>query len=178
VTLGTERPPVRPRSGRHPVPPLIFLLVLALIALGVWWMVLQQDNARQDREAAACSSAEAAPPSLDPSTVSVRVLNATEHAGLAQTVANQLKQRGFKIDEVGNDRGSHEVTGTGEVRYGPRGREAARYLRVYLAGAEDDLDTRATSQVDLVLGPEFKSLATADEVKAALSSAASASGAC
>ena len=32
MTLRTERPPVRARSGRRPLPPLIFLLVLALAA--------------------------------------------------------------------------------------------------------------------------------------------------
>ncbi len=36
----TDRPAVRPRSGRRPIPPLIFLLVLALAALvvvvGIW----------------------------------------------------------------------------------------------------------------------------------------------
>ena len=44
MTLRTERPPVRPRSGRRPLPPLIFLLVLALAALGVWWNVLRQEK--------------------------------------------------------------------------------------------------------------------------------------
>jgi uncharacterized protein (TIRG00374 family) len=33
VTLRTERPPVRARSGRRPLPPLIFLLVLAIAVI-------------------------------------------------------------------------------------------------------------------------------------------------
>ena len=47
MTLRTERPPVRPRSGRRPLPPLIFLLVLAVAAGAVWWNVLRQDSERK-----------------------------------------------------------------------------------------------------------------------------------
>jgi hypothetical protein len=164
----TERPPVRARSGRRPIPPLVFLLVLALAALGVWWNVLRTDAERQADEAAACTSAAEAPPALDPTTVSVRVLNATDRAGEAQRVAQQLQQRGFVIDEIANDRSDREVTGVGEVRHGRPGRDAARYLALYAPGATTYEDTRATGQVDLVIGPEFAELAPAEQVDAAL----------
>jgi hypothetical protein len=172
---------VRARSGRRPIPPLIFLLVLALAAAGVWWNVLQKDKELKADEAAACSSAQEAPPSLDPATVSVRVLNATDRAGLAQQVADELRLRGFTIAEVGNDDTGREVTGPGEVRHGPRGIDAARYVAIYVPGAGDYPDTRATAQVDVVLGPAFEypaSLATPEQVAAALSSATSAAAAC
>jgi hypothetical protein len=174
----TDRPPVRARSGRRPLPPIIFLLVLAVAALGVWWNVLRQDDARTAAKAAACTSAAEAPPSLDPSTLSVRVYNATDKAGLATQVAQQLQKLGFVVAEVANDPTSRQVTGVGEVRHGPRGREAAAYLRVYLRGAGDYLDTRATAQVDLVIGPDFTSLARPEDVAAALSPGASAHAAC
>ncbi len=58
--MRADRPPVRPRSGRRPLPPLIFLLVLALAALGVWWNVLRQEKQEVEQAAAACSSASAA----------------------------------------------------------------------------------------------------------------------
>jgi hypothetical protein len=178
VTLRTDRPPVRPRSGRRPIPPLIFLLVLALAGLAVWWNVIQQDNDRRKAQAAACATVEAAPPSLDPTTVTVRVFNATDEAGLAQTVSDDLKNRGFTIDEVANDPSDREVTGTGEIRYGRRGEDAASYLSVYLPGAGEYLDVRADARVDLVIGPEFNGLATPEEVAAALSPASSAAAAC
>jgi hypothetical protein len=171
VALRTERPPVRPRSGRRPIPPLIFLLVLAVAAAGVWWNVLRTEEKKQAEEEAACSTAQAAPPSLDPATINLRVLNATDTAGLAQTVADALAARGFVIDEVGNDDTGREVTGVGEVRHGPRGNEAAEFVRVTVAGAGDFLDTRATAQVDVVVGPEFTTLATPEDVAAALAPA-------
>jgi hypothetical protein len=178
VTLRTDRPPVRPRSGRRPIPPLIFLLVLALAGLAVWWNVIQQDNERRKAQAAACATVEAAPPSLDPATISVRVFNATDEAGLAQTVADELKNRGFTIAEVANDPTDREVTGTGEIRYGRRGEDAAAYLGVYLPQAGEYLDIRADARVDLVIGPEFIALATPEEVAAALSPVSSAAAAC
>jgi LytR cell envelope-related transcriptional attenuator len=169
VSVGTtERPPVRARSGRRPLPPLIFLLVLAVAALGTWWYVLHKSDVDQKARDAACSSAAAAPPSLEPSTLTVRVLNGTDQQGLAATVAKELQSRGFTVSEFGNDSSGRKLTGVGEIRHGARGRESAAYLRVYLPGSSDYLDTRATATVDLVIGPEFKQLATPDQVAAAL----------
>jgi hypothetical protein len=160
---------------------LIFLLVLALAAAGVWWNVLQKDKERQAEEAAACATAQQAAPSLDPTTLSVRVLNATDRGGLANQVAGELQNRGFTVAEIGNDGSGREVTGPGEIRHGPRGSDAALYVALYIPGASQYPDTRATAQVDVVLGPEFEfpaSLATAEQVAAALSTATSAAAAC
>jgi hypothetical protein len=171
VALRTERPPVRPRSGRRPIPPLIFLLVLAVAAAGVWWNVLRTEEKKQAEEEAACSTAQAAPPSLDPATINLRVLNATDTAGLAGTVGEALAARGFVVDEVLNDDTGREVTGVGELRYGPRGKETAQYVAVVVPGATDFQDTRATAVVDVVVGPEFTTLATPEDVAAALAPA-------
>jgi hypothetical protein len=168
VTLRTDRPPVRPRSGRRPLPPLIFLLVLAVAAGAVWWNVLRQDSARKAEAAAACSSAEAAPPSLDPTTVTVRVFNATDEGGLAKQVAEDLMGRGFNVPEFANDPTDREVTGVGEIRHGRRGDEQAAFLSAFLPGAADYPDVRATDVVDLVIGPDFAGLASPEDVAAAL----------
>jgi hypothetical protein len=176
-----DRPPVRARSGRRPLPPLIFLALLAVVAGAVWWNVFREEAKDTAAEAAACETAQQAPASLDPKTVSVRVLNATDQAGLAQKVADELTRRGFVVAEVANDASEREVTGVGELRYGPRGNEAASYISVYLPDGGDYLDTRATAQVDFVLGPEFvfpDSLASPGAVAAALTGGASAAAAC
>jgi hypothetical protein len=178
VTLRTERPPVRPRSGRRPLPPLIFLLVLAVAAVAVWWYVIRQEDEKVADQQAACSSVEAAPPSLDPGSVNLRVYNATDTAGLAQTVATALKDRGFTVGEIANDTSGREVTGVGELRHGAPGTEAADFVRLYIPGAGDFLDTRATAQVDVVVGPEFTTLATPEEIAAALAAAESAAADC
>jgi hypothetical protein len=178
VSTTTDSPPARPRRDRRPVGPLVFLLVLALAALGVWWKVLADEGARAEADEAACATAAEAPPSLDPSTVAVRVFNATDTAGLAQDVAAVLQERGFVVEEIANDSSGREVTGTGEVRYGPRGRDAGRFLALFLPGAGSYEDTRADARVDLVIGPDFTALAPPEEVASTLSPIASAEAAC
>jgi hypothetical protein len=161
-----ERPPVRPRSGRRPIPPLVFLLVLALAALAVWWNVLRQEAERQDELQAVCDSAAAAVPDLDPATVSVRVLNASDVAGRAQQVGDALSARGFVIEEIGNDGTSRkaQVAGPGEVRHGPLGEEAAKFLSLQHSGLTLFQDTRATATVDMVIGPEWGELAAPEAI--------------
>jgi hypothetical protein len=178
VTLRTERPPVRPRSGRRPLPPLIFLLVLAVAAVAVWWYVIRQEDEKVADQQAACSSVEAAPPSLDPGSVNLRVYNATDTAGLAQTVATALKDRGFTVGEIANDTSGREVTGVGELRHGPRGADNANFVRLFIPTAGDYPDTRADETVDVVIGPEFNTLATPEDVAAALAPPTGAAASC
>nr|WP_239520709.1 LytR C-terminal domain-containing protein [Blastococcus saxobsidens] len=160
------------------MPPLIFLLVLALAAGAVWWTVVRQDREREADQAQACASAEAAPPSLEPGSVLVRVFNATDSSGLAGQVADQLRERGLTVTEVANDSGQREVEGVGEVRFGKRGSDQARYMSVYLPGATEYQDTRSTAEVDLVLGPEFPGLASVEDVEAALTAVEDAPTGC
>jgi hypothetical protein len=172
---------VRSHSGRRPVLPLLFLLVLAAGTVVVWMSVFAQDRAQSKDAAAACATASAAPRSLDPSAFTVRVLNSTGTAGLAQQVATNLRDKGFSVGEVGNDGSGRQVTGAGEVRHGPRGNDAAVYLRQYVKGVTDYPDTRADGTVDLVLGPDFQfpgNLLTAEELSAAAESQAAAAATC
>jgi hypothetical protein len=178
VTLRTERPPVRPRSGRRPLPPLIFLVVLAVAAVATWWYVIRQEEHHVAEQQAACSTVAAAPPSLDPASVSLRVYNATDTAGLATQVADALKQRGFTVGEIANDTSGREVTGVGELRYGQPGKATADFVRLFIPGAGDYPDTRATAVVDVVIGPEFTTLATPEDVAKALAPAQDAAAAC
>jgi hypothetical protein len=178
VTLRTERPPVRPRSGRRPLPPLIFLLVLVVAAAAVWFYVIRQEEQHVAAQKAACSTVSAAPPSLEPASITLRVYNATDKAGLATTVANSLKQRGFTVGEVANDTSGRTVTGVGELRHGSLGKKNADYVRVYLPGAGDFPDTRADDTVDVVIGPDFSTLATPDAVTKALAPAQAAAATC
>ena len=177
----TDRPPVRARSGRRPLAPLIFLLVLAIVALGVWWNVFRTDSEHEASRQAACSTAQQAAPSLDPTTVHLRVRNATDTQGLAADAADGLRQLGFVVDDFDNDDSGREVTGVGEIRHGPRGADTARFVGLYVPDATDYEDTRATEVVDVVLGPQFQlpgSLATAEDAAAALAAGESAEAAC
>jgi hypothetical protein len=177
----TDRPPVRARSGRRPLPPIIFLLVLAIAALGVWWNVFRSDAHQQAQQQAACSTASAAAPSLDPTTVHLRVRNATDTQGLASQAATALQALGFVVDQTDNDDSGRTVQGVGEIRFGARGADTARFVGLFVPKATLYQDTRATAVVDVVLGPDFQvpgSVATAEDAAAALAAGASAQAAC
>jgi hypothetical protein len=144
----------------------------------VWWYVIRQDEQHVAAQKAACSTVSAAAPSLDPAAITLRVYNATDTAGLATTVANSLKERGFTVGEIANDTSGRTVTGVGELRHGSLGKDNADYLRLYIPGAGDYPDTRADDTVDVVIGPDFKTLATPDEVTKALAPAEAAAATC
>jgi hypothetical protein len=144
----------------------------------VWWYVIRQEEQHVAQHQAACSTASAAPPSLDPAAITLRVYNATDTAGLATTVANSLKQRGFTVGEVANDTSGRQVSGVGELRHGSLGKKNADYVRVFIPNIGDYPDTRADDTVDVVIGPDFKSLASADEVAKALAPAEAAAATC
>lgn len=161
-------PPVRRRvSSRRPIPPLIFIVILAVIALGVWFRVLQNDQARPSSDADACP----APPTvtaLDPATVRLRVLNASEVEGLAAQVSGEFVGRGFSVLETDNDRSGRTVLAVGELRYGPRGAEQAAFVALFAPGITLVRDTRSDDLIDIALGPEFTTLAAPEAVAMAI----------
>ena len=168
-----------PRRTRRPIPALVFLLVLALAALGVRFNVLSNEEEKDAARAAACSSAVAAvPEAVDPATVKINVLNAGDVAGKAAEVATTLESRSFVIGLKENDRSGNEVTGVGEVRYGPGREGLARFVAVQLPGATLRQDDRAEATIDLVIGPDFAGLASQEAVDAALVPPTGAAGTC
>ncbi len=173
-----SRPPAPSRrSVRRPIPALIFLLVLALVALGVWWKVLERD---QDRQAAApqpCPTVSAAPASVDPAAVQIRVYNASSVEGLAAQVGDELRGRGMQIITVTNDPSGRDVQGVGEIRFGSTGTSQALYVAANFPGLTRRPDARPGPVVDVALGPEYAGLTPAEQVPAAFTSAQAAAAA-
>lgn len=100
------------------------------------------------------------PPRLEPipSEVKVNVYNTTYRTGLAQTVADDVAARGFKVKEVSNDPLRTMQLGTAVIRYGEQGDLAAALLAGHVPGAELVKDTRPDAGVDLVIGNAFTGL--------------------
>ncbi|MEO8749985.1 LytR C-terminal domain-containing protein [Dermatophilaceae bacterium Sec6.4] len=100
-------------------------------------------------------------------TVTVNVYNTTPRAGLATDVAKEMRARGFKTDQVGNDPlGSFNPDLIAIVRYGARGEPAARRVALSVAGSKLVLDGRKDTSVDLVLSTKFKALVPAAQATA------------
>lgn len=154
-------------SSRRPIPPLIFLVILFVVAAGVWVKVLSDDEARETSSAEEC----APPPTvsaMDPATVQARVLNATDIGGLGAQAQADLTGRGFVIIATENDRSGRTVTGVGELRHGARGAEQAAYLALYLPNIVLVQDSRADALLDVALGPDYTGLAPTEAVDTAL----------
>jgi len=169
----STRSPSR-RSLRRPIPPLIFLLVLALIALGVWWKVLERAEERRAAEAPPTCPSATAPVSLDPASVEIRVYNASNIEGLAARVGNELQGRGLKVRSVANDPTDRDVQGVGEIRFGELGRSQALYVAANFPGLVSVPDGRPGPVVDVALGPGYTGLLPAEQVPAAYATAVTA----
>lgn len=159
---------------RRPVPAIVFLLVLSLLAAIVWWRVLHRaSEASTPKSNKSCSTSAANKPVAlpTPKTVSLTVLNGNGKSGLAATISNQLKARGFRIAKYGND---DPVAGVAEIRYTTKFATAATVVKAYLPGATLIPLDGTTAGVTVSLGAKFAALASAAAVKKALITASKA----
>ncbi len=155
------RPRYRTRL-RRALPGLVLLLALSLLAGGVWLRVLDRVDAGASTAAAGCASAGTAAVRR----IEVRVYNSTVREGLARSVADQLRGRGFVVITTANDPliDIRDVRVAAEVRYGPAGAKQAEQVRRQVPGAKLFRDTREDAVVDLALGAAYKRLATEAEL--------------
>ena len=168
-----RRPAARRRTHR-PVPALILLAALSVLTAVVWWRVLNRPPEATIALTPCQQRPTVAALRLDPRTVKVRVYNATDRPGLARTVADTLRKRGFAITATSNDPlgGEREVRGVGEVRFGPLGAEEAALVSLQFPGIAMARDPRADAVVDVAVGPSFRSVATPAQVSKARKKAA------
>lgn len=107
----------------------------------------------------------------EPKDVKINVYNATKEAGLASSVANDFRNRKFRVKKEGNDPLKKSVEEPAELRYGPDGVGSAHLLRAYfLNQVRLEYDAKRKGDVvDVVLGSSFQQLATTTEVNQSLS---------
>lgn len=105
------------------------------------------------------TGSEQAPVAKVSATV-VNIYNATTTTGLAASVADQMRERGYQIGEIANDPLRRSIEGVAEIRYGGGdvGPTHARAARLAVRDAELVRDKRADNTVDLVLGNGFEVL--------------------
>jgi hypothetical protein len=155
-------------SARRPLPALVFLLGLSLLTALVWWRVIH----RSDSGNSSASSQSCAPTTNtvvpQPAAVNVNVLNSTDRAHLARTAATTLSQRGFHVTGYGNDDPGILVNGVAEIRYGPKGSDAATLLSFYLPGATLVPTQRSDSGVVVSLGTKFQTVAPTTQAQKAM----------
>lgn len=112
----------------------------------------------------------------DEKNIKINVYNATDRQGLAEQVAGDFENREVTVVNkpsirTANDPLGKKVTGVAVLRFGPKAVGAAWVLRAYFlnkAETEFNID-RKDDVVDVVLGGEFRQLATITEVNQSLS---------
>src|SRR5690606_31119153 len=83
--------------------------------------------------------------------------NAGDVVGLAEDTANELRERGFTVDEIGNEP-SDETIDNVVVRGRAVEAPEVQLLLAQVTGERPIADGRAETTVDLVLGDDFKGL--------------------
>lgn len=104
----------------------------------------------------------------DPQEVTVRILNGTATTGLATGVTNEFKNRRFKTQKPAEN--PKKFKGVAELRFGPQAVGSAHLLQAYfLAQAKSEYNAkRKGAVVDIVIGDQFRQLATTTEVNQSL----------
>ena len=90
-----------------------------------------------------------------PGLVTVNVFNSTPKSGLAKTVSDDLRERGFRVGEVGNDPKGKVVKDVAQIRYGTKGKQLAQTMAAYVPGSVLVNDKRKDTSVDLAVGAKF-----------------------
>jgi hypothetical protein len=158
---------------RRPVPALVALLALLVLTGIVWWRVLHRGDSTH--AAASCPTQSNAPSATVPApgSVTVQVLNATDRAGIATKARTTLADDGFNVpSQAGNDtRNKGKVPGSADIRYGPKGKQAALLLRYYFPGARLVPNDSTSATVVVSLGARYRGVASQSAVEATLSRA-------
>ncbi|MYS85202.1 LytR family transcriptional regulator [Streptomyces sp. SID5474] len=157
--------------------PVVIAIVVGLVVLATaGWGVYHFTSDDSGDKAAACpsptaSAAPAASPTAlpEPKAITVNVYNATKRTGLAKTVSDALKARGFTIGKVTNDPLNQPVAATAEIRHGFPGATPAKVVAAQVAASTDKEDQRTDGTVDLVIGDGWTDLAAPEQAAAILS---------
>lgn len=101
----------------------------------------------------------------------IRVLNASGQGGQAGDVAGSLRDLGFAAPTAANDPiyAGTRLSCQGQIRFGQAGRPGAAAAWLVAPCVELYQDDRKDNSVDLVIGANFTSLASSDDIAAVLS---------
>jgi hypothetical protein len=150
---------------------LVVVGVLAVAAIVFVVVALVRDKQADNANGANCpDGAPLADVRLpdDPAEVTLKVLNGTNRAGLADSVSNEFKNRRFTVQSPGKSKTKYK--GVAEIRYGPDAVGRAQLVQAYFL-AQSNLVYNAKRKgpvIEIVIGSQFQSLATTTEVNQSL----------
>jgi hypothetical protein len=149
---------------------------LAVAAVVLVVLTVSRDTQNHQTQTEGCKPGQV-PVSLampDEPAVTINVFNATQQQGLGANVAAEFRNRKFNVLKIEGEKvGGKDTYYPDEVailRYGPKTVGAAHLVRAYFlndATMKFDLK-RDDDVVDVVIGGEFKQLATPTEMRQAV----------
>jgi hypothetical protein len=158
---------------------IAIVAVLAVSALVFVGFAISKDRQTHNVVAIGCAKGKV-PVNLklpdDTKDIKVNVYNGTEESGLAGEVADDLRGRKFNVGKIGNDPLGQRLDSVAVLRYGPSVVGAAWVVNAHMlnkATLEFDIK-RPDDTIDIVIGSQFKKLATATEMRQSLSQAGKA----
>lgn len=149
---------------------------LAIAALVLVVFTLSRDTQTVNAAADQCKPGHV-PVSLtmpDEPAVNINVFNATQTTGLGASVAADFRNRKFNVlrveGEKVNGQDTYHPDAVAIIRYGPKTVGAAHLVRAYfLTEAKMNFDLKREDDViDVVVGGNFKTLATPTEMRQAI----------
>jgi hypothetical protein len=149
----------------------IVVAVLAVAAIVVVVVALVRDSqgdaaAGRDCPAGAPTATVTLPQHSN--QVKLRVLNGTRVVGKADVVSEEFKNRGFLMQPPADSKSKFAKIAI--IRYGPKSVGAAQWIRAYFLGeaVAQYNATRTTDVIDIVVGDQYRQLATTTEVSQSL----------
>lgn len=114
------------------------------------------------KQAGPCPHGTAGAPAPESAGFTLNVYNAGGPKGVAGSTAEAMKSHQLTIGSIGNDPYRAKLDGTAQVRFGPEGASMAKkYVAPLVSGAVLVDDGRDGSSVDLVVGSQAPSIASA-----------------
>lgn len=147
------------------------LIVILVVALLAYFGVIGKSDATATEEkpnygvTAPCVTGEddkAKAPAA--SSITVRIMNATKHVGLAAAVGKAMENREFKVQQVTDYPGTTVFKRT-EIRFGANGINQAYTVAGNFNDAIMRMDDRSDKLVDVVIGSTFSNLVEVEDVK-------------
>jgi LytR cell envelope-related transcriptional attenuator len=104
----------------------------------------------------------------DPAEVTVKIFNGTNTAGVAESVTNEFRNRRFTVQKPAESKAKYK--GVAVIRFGPDTVGRAQLLRAYfLARSKMEYSPKRKGMaIEIVIGSEFRQLATTTEVNQSL----------
>lgn len=131
--------------------PLVLVLLVVLLAFGSWWGWRALTRPLNEITSTPCVTQTVAG-TLKSSQVSVQVFNGGSVAGRANSVADSLKAKGFKIIRTGNTSQQAPVTTiVGHAADDPE----VKMVAAFFPKSEIKADGRADHTVDVLLTDQF-----------------------